>query len=380
MDPLIGPLPGDLDLDRLEPVAWVLAPNGEGTWVVSDYRLSRKVFADRRFSRAASVAAEAPELAVMAPSPDSIISTDGREHARLRRLVAGSFTEFRIAEFAPVIEKLSHELLDDLAALDQPADFVAAYASRLPLRVLCHVLGVPVADEEIFRSLVAVLFELSGDAAAARTKGFRLARYMTRLVARKRRDLGSDLLSELIRTTDGDDRLSDRELVTMCLSLLMAGFDSTADQITLCFFSLLRESPAHRDALRTDPALVRTAVEEVLRVNPSPPISFSRVATEDVDLGPVQVRRGEPIVVFTMGANLESSAAPSADRTEPSHLTFGHGPHRCVGAPLARLQLNIAVTTVLNRLPRLRLAHDLEALDWKTNSATRGLTELRVAW
>ncbi|ATL28470.1 cytochrome P450 [Streptomyces formicae] len=352
-------------------------PNGVGVWAVSDYRLARQVLADPRFSRAAAVAPDVPNLASIDPSPDSIVSLDGRAHARLRRIVAGAFTERRISALRPFIEARATELLDALAAGEQPADLVSGLAAPLPLSVLCHMLGIPDADRESFREWVPVLFDLDGESAASRTKAFRIAEYMTRLINRKRREAGDDLISALIQAADDEGKLTNRELVTLSLALLMAGYDSTADQITLAFLSLLHD-PSRAAALRADPGLVPAEVEEVLRANPSAPVSFSRAVTEPVRLAGVTISPGQPVLVFLMGAN--RTQHDSGNQAGNPHLTFGHGVHRCLGASLARLQLATVIHLTLDRFPHLALADGVDDLRWKPAAATRGLAALRVRW
>lgn len=375
-DPLpTGPLPDGLDPDRADPVRWIVLDSGAGYWSVADHELARRVLGDARFSRAAAVGAGSTRLTALSPSADSIISMDGERHTRLRRLVAGAFTDRAVARYAPAIAEDVEGLLDGLVARGRPADLVDALTSRLPLTVLCRVLGVPVADSEEFRTLVPVLFDIDGDETDTRRRGYRLVQYMARLVASRRADPGDDVLSGLMTAHD-DDRLSSRELVNLGLALLMAGYDTTADQLALTVLAML----THRErwvAACADPGVVAGQVEELLALTPATPIAFTRVALDDVELGDVLVRRDEPLVVFAMGAN----RCPAAQGTPTSrHLTFGHGAHRCVGAPLARLQLVTAVTALTRRLPGLTLAEAPDALPWKPAGATRGLTRLLVTW
>ncbi|RZT88656.1 hypothetical protein EV383_5600 [Pseudonocardia sediminis] len=372
----MGPLPDGLDPDRTVPVRSITLPDGRTYWSVADHALARRVLSDPRFSREAAVAPGTEKLMTVNPSADSIISMDGARHTRIRRLIAGAFTERRVAEFRPAVERFSTELLDRLADQGPPADLVAHYSSRLSLSVLCHVLGVPLEDEPEFRSLVPVLFQLDGDETEGRRKAYLLAQYMNRLVTRKRRHPGRDLLTTLVEAGDDGDRLSSRELVTLSLALLMAGYDTTGDQITLAVLAVLLD-PQRRQAVTTRPDEVPELVEDLLRHTPSTPLSFTRVATEDVELGDVLVARGESVVVFAMGANRSPGSGPGP---APRHLTFGYGPHRCVGAPLARLQLVSALRGIGERLPGLTLAEDPENLPWKPVGVTRGLSRMRVTW
>ncbi|WP_224391016.1 cytochrome P450 [Pseudonocardia sp. ICBG1293] len=368
----VGPLPDGLDPESVTAVRRIPF---EGThyWSVGDYDLARTVLSDPRFSREAAVAPGATELTALSPAAESIVSMDGAPHGRLRRLIAGTFTERATARFAGDVGTDVARLLDAMADGEPAADLVGSLCARLPLSVLCRILGIPLRDEDEFRSLVGVLFALDEDRSEARRKGYRLAAYISGLVRRKRADPGPDLLSSLIAARDADDRLTSRELVTLCLALLMAGYETTADQLTLSVLTMLLDRDRW-EAACTDPGVVPAQVDELLRLAPSTPLSFTRVATEDVELGDVTVRAGDPLVVFSMGANRCPRAAGSP------HLTFGYGAHRCVGAPLARMQLVTAVTGLTTRFPGLRLDEDPADLPWKPLGATRGLTRLRVRW
>jgi cytochrome P450 len=192
------------------------------------------------------------------------------------------------------------------------------------------------------------------------------------------------LISELIRSAERKDGITNRELVTLCLSLLMAGFDSTVDQITLCVMSMIVDRPLIR-TLNNSPELIPRVAEEFLRLNPAPYITFPRMAVEAVSVGGELIRPGQQVVVFIMGANRDASAFELADEValeEPvcGHLTFGHGVHRCLGAPLARLQLTTLLTELVRRFPDLELAEDLGSLIWKEGMGTRGLRQLYVSW
>ena len=374
---LSGPLPGSLRTDERQKIRWGSAPNGNGTWIVTDYELARRVLVDPRVSRAAAVEAGAPRLGLGEPARDSIISLEGSEHARLRRLIAGAFTERRVADLSPFIDGLVAGLLDDMQTQTAPVDVVASLTGPLPLRVLCSVLGIPSQDHEMFGPAITVLFETQGDTDDNRMRSLRLVRYMTALIAQKRRSGGDDLLCALIEVAEDGDRLTNREVVTLALSLLMAGYETTVDQLTLCILSLL-VNPELAALLRTDVSLIPTAVAETMRVSPAMSVLFHRVAAQRMAIAGQIVERGDPVVVSVLGANHSTgnAAPPGAAR----HLTFGHGVHRCVGAPLARIQLASAVHGLLERFPGLELADDPAALSWKAGSTSRGLTRLNVTW
>lgn len=381
----IGPLLDPFQVrEPLPGIQWVTAPHEGEFWLVSDYKLAKQILGDRRFRRSDVVNRDAVKILPNNSSPDAIISLEGAAHTRIRRLVNPAFTERKTAELGPFVADSVADLLDGLEAQHSPADFVSHVSSPLPFGILCHLLGIPSEDRQIFSSWVNVLFRLEGDRAVSRQHSFSLTRYMMQVVAEKRREPSADMISELIRSAERERGITNRELVTLCLSLLMAGFDSTADQITLCVLSLITDRPLMR-TLNHSPELIPRVVEEFLRLNPAPYITFPRMAVETVSIGGRVIRSGQQVIVFIMGANRDASAFVFADEvalngSAPGHLTFGHGAHRCLGAPLARLQLTTLLTELVRRFPDLAVADDLSSLSWKKGLATRGLNQLHVSW
>jgi cytochrome P450 len=382
----VGPVPDYFDpVGQVTGIHWSAAPNGTGFWLVSDYKLARRVLADHRFSRSEAAGQQAPKISTYNAALDAIISLDGADHTRVRQLVAPAFTERRIAELKPFVERSVEDLLDGLKAQESPADFVAHVSSPLPFQVLSHLLGVPSADREIFGSWVNVLFRMEGNDGDSRLQSIRLVRYMTQLIAEKRREPARDLISDLIRSlAEKSDRATNRELVTLCLSLLMAGYDSTVDQITMSVCALLLDRPLVR-ALGLNPELSERAVEEFLRLYPAPYITFPRMATEPVSIGGIVIQQGQLVVISIVSANRDKATFKSADGMAlgspgPAHLSFGHGLHRCLGAPLARLQLTVLLGALPRRFPDLQVAVDPRSLIWKSGMATRGPKTLHVSW
>lgn len=379
----LGPLP-ELLGDRAGAVTSVITPAGDPMWLVRDYALARLVLTDRRFSRAEAVKPDAPWLNDAQPTPDSMMSMDGADHARLRRLVAGMFSTGRAAAMAPTIERVVSGHLDQIEASGPGTDLVAGLAAPLPLAVLCSLLGVPEEDSTRFRGWVEVLFDISATSPREKARHrLDLNRYMLELIRRKRERNEPDVLSELIAAHDRGE-MSMPELVTMGLALLMAGYETTVGQIGLTVLALLTDPQTHA-AVRESPDRLASTIEELTRLTPATPISFPRIAVEPVPLGDVTVQAGEAVVVSLLDANRDGQAFAEpavlrSDRHGPGHLTFGHGAHRCLGAPLAGLQVHLAVELLLRRFPGLRLDPSPDAVLWKNGLATRGLTRLRVTW
>lgn len=374
----LGPLPEFLRR-RDGDVVPVVTPAGDPMLLVRDYALGRRVLTDTRFSRAEAVKPHAPKFIDAEPVPAAMTSIDGSEHARLRRIIAGTFTSVRVAAMEPDIEKRVEHHLDEIEAAGPGADVMELLAVPLPFTVLCTLLGVPPEDSQQFSTFVSVLFDISASTPQDKIRHrVGLARYMTELVNRKREESGRDLLTALIRRHDVGE-LSMSELVTMGLTLLMAGYETTIGQIGLSVVSVLSDQEV-RDRFLDRPDQM---VEELLRLNPTTPASFPRVATETVELGGTTVRAGEAVLVSLLDANRDERVfAESADagQRRAAHLTFGHGPHRCPGAPLARLQLRLAVGGLLRRFPRLRIADVPDPVVWQEGMVTRGLSRIAVQW
>jgi cytochrome P450 len=377
----IGPLPALLAPPASGPVVRVPAPTGDEVWLVRDHRLARLVLTDPRFSRAGAVRPEAPKVNTVNPARSSMMSMDGAEHARLRRLVAGAFAPRRIAALVPDIEQLIDSLLVDVSTMDRPVDLIAAFASPLPIAVISSLLGVPAEDRTLVQEWAGVLFDVTASTPREKARrGFALFAYMAKLIRRSRAMPSEDLLGDLIAAHDAG-ALTEPELIDLALAILTAGYETTVGQLGLSVLSLLCDDEARAALGRGTEGIV----EEYLRLTPATPMSFSRLATEDVRLGEVLVEAGQAVVVSLLHANRDGSVFAEPDRLDParhagSHLTFGRGAHFCLGAGLARLQLNLAIRALFERMPELRLADVPEPFGWYEGLATRGLTHLLVTW
>ncbi|MEU3412057.1 cytochrome P450 [Streptomyces sp. NPDC006658] len=355
---------------------------GEPAWLATRYADARLVLGDRRFSRAEALRHDAPRHSE--GSQDSgILSMDPPGHTRLRRLVAKAFTVHQVEKLRPAVRDLAHRLLDEMEAMGQPADLVEHYALPIPVAVICRMLGVPEEDRPRFRAWSdAVLSTSSLTAAELERNRQELRAYMTGLVADHRRNPRPDLMTGLIEARDTGDRLSELELVDLCDGILVAGHETTATQIPNFVHTLL-DHPEQMEILRKSPELLHGAVEELMRFVPlGSGASFPRYATEDVEVGGTLVRAGEPVLVAIGAANrdaLKFSDPGRLDitRTGVQHLGFGHGVHHCLGAPLARLELQEALGALLERFPGLRLAGDVR---WKDQMLVRGPREMPVGW
>jgi cytochrome P450 len=345
------------------------------------------VLIDPRFSRAAASGPDVPDTGLGQIAADSILGMDPPEHTRLRRLVAGAFTARRVETLRPRVAELVAGLIDHLETLPQPADLVENFALPLPVQVICELLGVPAADRDVFHAWSdAVLGDLNRDPAEAAAAFGQLAGYFAALIAAKRQQPADDLMTALIDARDAHDRLSEEELVRLGISILVAGHETTANQIAL-FLVNLHEFPEQWARLRERPDTVPQAVEELMRFTQLGATGggLPRVTTEEVELGGVRIPAGAAVVPVMSVANRDPLLVADPDRldvTRPqvTHIGFGAGVHHCLGAQLARMELQEALRGLLTRLPGLEVAVPVAELVFKDDMFLRSLRALPVRW
>ncbi|MGY4975467.1 MULTISPECIES: cytochrome P450 [unclassified Streptomyces] len=355
---------------------------GEPAWLVTRYAEARFVLGDQRFSRAEGARHDEPR-ASEGRRDSGILGMDPPDHTRLRTLVAKAFTVRQVEKLRPQVKQLANELLDELVAAGPPADLVDRYALPIPVAVICRMLGVPAEDRPRFRVWSdAALSTSSLTAAEFDANMEELRAYMRQLIEEHRRAPRDDLMTALIDARDVGDRLSELELVDLCVGILVAGHETTATQIPNFVLALL-DHPGQLALLRKQPELIGGAVEELLRFVPlGSGASQPRYATEDVEVGGTLVRAGTPVLVAVGAANRDAlrfgtPGTLDISRTGNQHLGFGHGVHHCLGAPLARLELQEAIGALITRFPELRLAGDVV---WKSEMLVRGPRVMPVGW
>lgn len=388
--PLTRSCPFDppLELTRLReqrPVSRMTYPDGHEGWLVTGYEQARAILADRRFSSRRELIRHLPiptQLSVDdAPTmPGALTQLDPPEHTHYRRLLTGQFTVRRMKQLTPRIERIVADHLDALENAGPPAELVRGFALPIPSLVICELLGVPYDDHERFQRDSAVLFSLdtkSEDLLAAMND---LLAYLRELVEHKRAEPEDDLLSGLI--TGGE--LNSEELLTIALTLLVAGHETTANMLSLGTYALL-ENPDQLAALREDPTLVDNAVEELLRYLSIVHIGPIRAALEDVEIDGVVIKAGDVVTINLPAANRDPARFPQADRlaiTSPAtgHVSFGHGVHQCLGQQLARIEMRVAYPALARRFPGLRLADEPGAATPRPHASLHGLDRLLVTW
>ncbi len=366
------------------PVAPGELPDGSTAWLVGGYEQVRQVLTDPRFSRALAVAPGRSLQGIELSSADSIIAMDPPEHTRLRKLVASAFTARRVEAMRPRVAAIVAELIGAFTAGPQPTDLMTSFSLPLPVRVICELLGVPTADMDKFRAWSSTLVtdweQDSGDILTALAE---LYEYFAGLIRIRRAQPADDLLTALIAARDSGDRLSEAELTNLACTILVAGYETTAHSISLSLLALL----AHSDQLarlRADPELIPGAVEELVRYVRIGVLPLSRITTEDVQLGGVLIPAGEVVLPVIQAANRDPLKFSEPERFDisrvPSHLGFGSGAHHCLGAQLARVELQEAMLGLVTRVPGLALAVPSADLRFKPGMAIYNLRGLPVTW
>jgi len=368
-------------LRRDEPVTRVTFPYGGEGWLVTSYEETKFVLGDPRFSRARTVAQDVPRMQPLIAPGGSILTHDGADHARMRRLVSKAFTVRRIEELRPRAQQIIDDLLD---RLDNPGDLVEGFTMPFPITIICELLGVPFEDRDEFRMWSnQVLSTIGGYTPEEAMHGMmKLHAYFTDLIAQRRANPTDDLFGALVVARDNDDRLSEEEVVRFGITLLVAGHETTANMLANSVVTLLDHPDAWK-SLCEDPSKLPNAIEELLRFIPlGSAAGFTRIATEDVQVGTTQVKEGDAVLVVLSSANRDASVYPNSDeldleREVGQHLQFGHGIHFCLGSQLARMELHVALAALLRRMPDLRLT---EPVEFRKGSLVRSPLRLAVAW
>jgi cytochrome P450 PksS len=374
------------------PVCAVTLPNRMPVWLVTRYDDVALVLRDERFAKDVAKALT-PEEAARLPRPPGLfkplthhmLNADPPDHTRLRALVQRAFTPGLVEGMRARVGVIAEQLLDGIAGRPR-VDLIRDYALPIPTTVIAEMLGVPVEDRHRFhRWSRTILLSPSSSWGLwkALPSAWAFLRYIRQLIAARRAAPRDDLVSALVRAEEAGERLTADELVSMVFLLLVAGHETTVNLIGNGTLALL-EHPAELARLRADEKLIRPAVEEMLRFGSPVETATRRFAREDVPLGGATIPRGALVLAVIASANRDGRQFPDPDRLdvgrEPNkHLAFGLGAHYCLGAPLARLEGQIAVQTLLRRARALRLAVAPDRLRWRGGLVVRGLEALPVA-
>lgn len=379
--------PRYLELLGDQPVSRITLPYGGEAWLVLGYEANRVVLADRRFSRAQILGADLPRMFPEPMTQVSLLSMDPPDHTRIRKLVAKAFTQRAVEDLRVSITGFVDALLDRMEHNGPPADLMIHLATRLPIRVICKILGVPEEDQLEFdawsETAMSVFTHTREETALALEN---LSRYIAGLVARRRQESTDDLLSDLVAARDGDDQLTEDELVFLGVTLLVVGHETAEKQIGNVVYTLLTHSDV-LEMIKKQPDILPLAIEEVLRFVPVQTAHgiFPRVATDEVELDGVTIKAGDTVFPFSSVANydprtFDQPADLDITRQHNRHLAFGHGIHVCLGAQLARIELQETVRLLLGRFPDLALAVPPAGIAWNNKGFVRGPRALQVKW
>jgi cytochrome P450 PksS len=388
-----NPYPFYARLRAEAPVYRTTLPTRESAWLITRYDDAVAILRDERFVKDTANALTPQQAArqpwfrkLFKPLQRNMLDQDPPDHTRLRALVSSAFTPRLVEQMRERVQRLTNELLDVVQGRGH-MDLIRDYALPLPATVIAEILGVPAADRHKFHRWSDAI-----TSAAVSTWGllkavpsaWALVRYLRKMIRQRRAAPRDDLLSALARAEEAGDRLSADELLAMAFLLLVAGHETTVNLIGNGMLALL-EHPDQLAKLRDEPALIKPAVEELLRYASPAETATERYAREEVTLAGVTIRRGDMVFVVLASANRDERQFADPDKLditrEPNrHLAFGLGTHFCLGASLARLEGQVAVSTLLRRIPDLRLGVAPERLRWRRGLILRGLEALPVTF
>ncbi|MET9145424.1 cytochrome P450 [Streptomyces sp. NPDC004042] len=380
--------PAEYDALRThEPVARVTLPTGREAWVVTRYDDVRELLSDPRISAdirrpAFPALGEGEQEAGARFRP--FIRTDAPEHTKYRRMLLPVFTVRRVRAMRPLVQARVDEILDGLLAAGGPVDLVPAYANAVSTSVICELLGIPRENLEFFRDVTRISGSRHSTAEQVSEALGGLFGLLAELIGRRREEPRDDLISRLVTEHLVPGHLTMDQLLSTLGITINAGRETTTSMIALSTLLLL-ERPELREELRRDPSLMPAAVDELLRVLSVADSIPLRVAAEDIELSGRTIPADDGVIALLAGANHDPERFDDPERvdfrrTDNHHVAFGHGVHQCVGQHLARLELEVALETLVRRVPTLRLAGSRDDVVVKHDSATFGLEELKVTW
>ncbi len=386
------PFPFYARLRAEAPVYCTKLPDKRNAWLVTRYDDVAALLKDERFVKDRRSVMNPEQLAkqpwmpgFLKPLERNMLDLDDPDHRRLRTLVHKAFTPRIIEGLRERVQTVADDLLHTVAPKGH-LDIVKDYALPLPLTVITELLGVPSRDHHKFHRWSGAIVQIGSTRSAIKALPslFMFMRYVRKLVREKRAHPKDDLLTALVQAEEAGDTLSEDELLAMVVLLLIAGHETTVNLIASGTLALLQH-PGQLEQLRHDPALIRTATEELLRYTSPVETATERFACEDVTLHGVSIPKGELVLAVLASANRDETRFAHPERLDLTrdpnrHLAFGQGVHFCLGAPLARLEGQIAIRTLLHRLPELYLSIPSDKLRWRPTFVVRGLEALPVAF
>jgi cytochrome P450 len=376
-----NPYPVYEKLRQSDPILNLQFPDGRFGWLISSYEEAVEALKDSRFSKDVAKAMGQEQTSVFSTN---MLFSDPPDHKRLRGLVQKGFTPKRIADMRDHIQEIADNLLDAVSSKDT-IDLIDEYAFKLPIIVISEILGVPTEDQDKFRiwsnSIIGASNQEMNEQVVQHMNEF--IAYLKDWFAKVREQPGDDMISQLVIAENQGDRLSEQELYGVVTLMIIAGHETTVNLIGNGVLALL-EHPQQRKLLQEQPELIHGAIEEMLRYNGPVEFSTSRWAAEDMDFHGVHMKKGDLVVIALNSANRDASQFEDPDifditREKSQHLAFGKGIHLCLGAPLARLEGEIAINTLLRRYPNFELQRDIDELEWRPGMIVRGVKEIPIS-
>ena len=387
-----NPFPFYAQLRTESPVFPVTLPTKQRAWLVTRYDDVLDVLKDERFAKNRRNAMSPAQLkkapwmpSMFKPLEHNMLDSDSPDHTRLRALVHKAFTARMIERMRDQIQALTNELLDGVESKGS-MDVIADFALPLPLTMIGRILGIPAADNQKFHrwTQVVVSAGTNRNLVALIPTLIRFMGYLKRSIRERRAHPKDDLITALVQAKDGNDQLSEDEIVAMIFLLLVAGHETTVNLIGSGVLALL-EHPDQLRKLRREPETIKSAIEELLRFVCPVEMATERYAREDITIAGTTIPRGELVLAVVGSANRDAKYFANSDllditRMNNKHLAFGQGVHYCLGAPLARLEGQIAIGALVQRMPNLQLSVAPDQLRWRGAFVLRGLEALPVSF
>jgi cytochrome P450 len=373
----------------------VVFPHGADVWLVTRYEDVRALLQDTRVSKdgrrmnemfarhtGTYVEDEKPDVGFDDELSQHMLNSDPPRHTRLRSLVSKAFTLRRMEAFRPRIQQLVDEMLDAIEGRDE-VDLVSEYAQPLPIVIICDVLGIPFEDRERFQQWAVELVGAGHSPEVVEEASKNVIEYGRSVIDAKRRHPGDDMISTLVQGAEGGDRLTDDELVAMIFLYTVAGHITSQHTLSNGILSLLTH-PDQLARLRSDPSIMPQAIDELMRYDGGVGVATFRFTAEEIAVGDTVIGKDQILALSILSAHRDDQQFPDANRLDLDRrpngvLGFGHGPHFCIGQPLAKIQTEVALTQLLTRFPDLRLTADPASLDWESSTLLRGLLGLPAA-
>ncbi len=383
-----APPPEYATLREQAPITKVRLYDGSAAWVVTRHAQARALLTDPRLSadphRAGFPIVEPGHEGLRHQEHLPFVKMDPPRHTPYRKMLIGEFTVKRLSAMRPAIQRIVDRLLDELATRTGPVDLVEAFALPVPSMIICELLGVPYADHDFFEQRARTAIRRGSTPEQVQRAFMDLIMYLDKLLRRKDRAPGDDLLSRLVVEQERTGALSHNEIISVATLLLTAGHETSANMISLGTLTLLRH-PEQLAALRADPTRMPGVVEELLRHLSIADTVPTRVATEDIEIDGQVIRAGDGVVILIAAANHDERAFPDPATFDPlraarHNIAFGYGIHQCLGQNLVRVELEIVFNSLFARFPNLRIAVPEEELPFRHDAELYGVWELPVTW